>query len=209
MGLINGTEDVNGLEEDLDKLNESEMAFNIDKCQIMHFGQGNMKANYTLGGKILNKGDSVNDLGITISNGFKFSRHYSAMVKKANQMLGFIRASISSRNRAVILPLYKSLVRPHLEYAVQFWSPHFRKDINNIEKVQRRATKLIDTLASRTYEDRLRHLNLYSLEKHRRRGDLTQAFKIIKGIDSIGNLWAFSTDNRTRGHDLKLVKTQD
>jgi len=80
----------------------------------------------------------------------KFSRHCSAMVKKANQMLGFIRASISSRNREVILPIYKSLVRPHLEYAVQFWSPHFRKDINNIEKIQRRATKLIETMAGKT-----------------------------------------------------------
>src|SRR5215813_12186054 len=95
-------------------------------CHVVHFGYRNICAEYNIGEEALGMGDGVNDLGITICNDFKFSCHCSAMVKKANRMLGFIKSSISSRNKNVILPLYKSLVRPHLEYAVQFWSPHYR-----------------------------------------------------------------------------------
>src|SRR5215813_14222909 len=123
-------------------------------------------------------------------------------------MLGFIKSSISSRKKDVILPLYKSLVRPHLEYAVQFWSPHYRRDISCIEKVPKRATRMIEAMKGKTYEERLINLNLYSLEKRRRRGDLIETFKIMKGFDSVRKLWDFNLDDRTRGHKLKLLKAQ-
>ncbi|MBN3299237.1 HARB1 nuclease, partial [Amia calva] len=93
-------------------------------------------------------------------------------------------------------------VQPHLEYCVQFWAPHFKKDIAALEAVQRRATRLIPGLKGMSYLERLRELNLFSLEQRRLLGDLIQVFKIMKGIDHIKpeELFQISRDTRTRGN---------
>ena len=96
-----------------------------------------------------------------------------------------IKRSFSVRDKDVILQLYKSLVRPHLEYSIQAWRPHFQKDIDLIEGVQRRATKLISDVKDKSYENRLRILNLTTLETRRLRGDLIEVFKIFKGFDNL------------------------
>ena len=114
------------------------------------------------------------DLGVIISNDLKSSKQCTDAAKKGNKMLGMISRTISYKSRHSILKLYNALVRPHLEYSVQFWSPYLRKDIIKLEKVQRRATKLIPSLRNKSYEDRLRELNLYSLEKRRVRGDMIE-----------------------------------
>ena len=101
--------------------------------------------------------------------------------------------------------LYRGLARPHQENAVQFWSPFLRKVIDLIEKVQHRATKMINGLSGMDYGNRLRSLNMYSLENRRTRGDLIQLFKFINKGDMEG--LGLNLDSRTRGHELKLIKS--
>jgi len=105
------------------------------------------------------------------------------------------------------MPLYKSLVRPHLEYCVPIWSPHYQKDIELVEGVQRHATKLIDEVRNLHYKERIKKLNLMTLEKRRHRSDLIETFKIINGCYHLQSDLFFTYDEGQRGgHSKKLYK---
>ena len=101
------------------------------------------------------------------------------VVKKAFSMLGFIGQNIEYRSWDVLLKLYKTLVRPHLEYCVQFWSPYYRKDTIKLERAQKRLTRMLLGLDGLSYKERLDRLGLFSLERRRLRGDLIEVCKII------------------------------
>ena len=171
-------------------------------------GKNNENRDYRIQGVILERVTQEKDLGVVIDMGGKQAEQCQAAIGKANLVFGFIRRGIIYISKEVVLTLYRNLVRPHLEYCVQFWSPRFRKDIDATERVQRRATRLIPGLARLSYEERLKETELYTLERRWLRGDMIEMFKIMKGVDKISEDELFNRvdSDRTRGHSLRVKK---
>jgi hypothetical protein len=200
------------LQSDLDKLhvwsNQWQMTFNVDKCSIVHLGFNNEHCRYKLGDSELKSSERERDLGVIVDSSGKWEEQCNVAVKNANSTLGIIKRHFKCRRKDVILKLYKSLVRPKLEYCVQAWCPYLKKNIDNIERVQHRATKLIHECRELNYEGRLAYTGLITLEKRRERGDLIQVFKLIKGLDNVDykKFFQLVQNSKTRGHSYKLVK---
>ena len=163
---------------------------------------------YTLHNFEIMKSQCEKDLGVIVSGDLKPREQCIAVRNKANRILGFITRSVSNRTKEVILKLYLALVRPHLDYAVQFWSPYYRMDIESLERVQRRMTKMIHNIRNLPYEDRLRELNLHSLERRRVRGDMIEVYKWFSGINKgdINRVLKAGRQNNTRNNGFKLDK---
>jgi len=168
------------LEEDLDMLiNWSELGFNEGKCKVLHLGLRNPKHDYHMKGVPLAVTTEENDLGVIIDEVLKFHKHVAAAVKKSSRMLCLIRATFTYLVEVTVPRLFTILVRCHLEYGNVIWSPRFKMESVEVEKVQRRATKLIQNLRHLPYKVCLRTLKLPSLNYRGRRGDMIQIYKII------------------------------
>lgn len=203
--------DFEQIQNDLKKIEDWstkwQMQFNVDKCKVMHVGHNNPNHDYFMSGKKLITVKEEKDLGVIITDDFKTGKQCNEAAKKANKMLGLIKRTITYKTRYNIMKLFNAFVRPHLEYSIQFWSPHYRKDIIKIEQIQRRATKLIPQLRNKSYENRLKELDLFTLEKRRTRGDMIEVWKIMKGKENIDRADLFTLDETgiTRSNGFKIV----
>ena len=211
---VNTDGDKQHLQNDLDRLvkwsEKWQMLFNFGKCKCLHTGHRNLNVNYRMGDTVLGTTVKEKDLGVTISADMKVSEQCGIAASKGNQILGLIRRNITYKGKKLIIPLYKAIVRPHLEYCIQAWRPYRKKDIDTLERIQRRATKMIPELRDLSYEERLKECGLTTLETRRLRGDQIEVFKILNGYENIDRNMFFSLkkDSRTRGHEVKLVKDQ-
>jgi len=145
-----------------------------------------------MGNTILGTSVKEKDLGVTVSADMTVSEQCGLAASKGNQILGLIRRNITYMENTLIIPLYKAIVRPHLEYCIQAWRPHHTKDIDKLERVHRRATKLIPELKYLCYERRLLECRITTLETRILR-DLIEVLKILNGYEDIDSNIFFKT----------------
>lgn len=200
------------LQFDLDNIKrwtlEWKMPLNDTKCTVLHIGKNNPRLNYSFGPTQITAVTKQKDLGIIITSDIKWETHITQMCKKANTMIYLIQKSFKDLSKEMVLKLYKSYVRPKLEYVQSIWNPYYVKDIELIERVQRRITKLPQELKDLSYLERLAQLNLTTLKSRRTRGDLVETFKILNNhyAGNLREIFHPNCNTNLRGHNKKLSK---
>ena len=120
------------------------MLFNVENCKVMYIGSNNLNALYSMGNITLSEVEEK-DLGAILTKDLKAVSNCRKVVKKANRILGMIKRNVQDKSVQTILPLCKSLVRPKIEYCVQAWRPYLKKNIEQFERVQKRATRFVNS----------------------------------------------------------------
>ena len=189
MSSVKTADDTSKLQQDLDELlewsNRWKMSFNDEKCVVMHIGADNKHHDYTMNGRTLCKTTKERDLGIFITSDLKSGEQSKRAAARGTMVAYRIKNTFKFFTRPLVDLLYKSFVRPHLEFAVGAWNPYRRGDVEVLERVQRKFSKLVPELKSRPYEERREALGWTTLEDRRRRGDLIQLHKIHHGHDRV------------------------
>lgn len=188
------------------------LRLNVNKCKITSFGRDiAYRYEYYLttgqSSTELTREGHLNDLGIEIDDKLNFSLHIHIKVNKAYQVLGVVRRNFYNLAGAAFVMIYKAMVRSIVEYNSAVWSPYKVADVLEIEKVQKRATKIVRACKHMCYEDRLRYLDLPTLKFRRLRGDMIQTYKIVTGKcdESVAPALLLNKQSITRGHEYKLA----
>ena len=158
--------------------------------------------------KISHSTEEKDLLGVVINQSLSPSHHIATCVSRANRIVGLIKRTYENKSKRNIIALHKSLVRPHLEYCVQEWRPHNQKDIDNLEGVQGRMTKMINGMGEDEYSVRLSKTKLLSLEMRRLRSDLIEVFKIMHNLEGVKreDFFQLRTATGRRGQSLTILK---
>jgi len=202
--------DCQSLQNDIDSLviwaKNNKLTFNANKSAVLHLGRTNMNYDYKIGDISLPSPDQAKSLGVIFNRDLKVGTQCRAAASKANQMLGRIKKNFQWLTPRTLRILYTTYVRPHLDYCSPAWNPYLIKDINTLEAVQRRATRLLPSIRHLPYDQRLHHLGLTSLADRRLRGALLEAFKIVNHLDhrTSDDYFREATNLTTRGHQRKL-----
>lgn len=197
------------MQDDLNRLaNWSQkwlLRFNPPKCATIHFGNQNQKHAYNIYNQQIEAHNSERDLGVTVSSNMKFSYHINNICNKARALLAVINRTFDCKSVDVVRKLYVSIIRPLLEYCSPVWNPVAKGDIDKLEAVQRRATKMAYGMANLTYEERLACFNLQPLAKRRQVADLLLMWKIANGNTPLNFDSLFERGSQhTRGHRFKI-----
>jgi hypothetical protein len=183
--VIESDDDRKGLQQALDRLIDWSqkwgMMFNVRKCKVMHIGRRNERAEYKMAGVVLDKTSEEKDLGVMVMDTLKPAAQCAKAAKTAQSVLGQITRAFHYRDKRTYVRLYKQYVRPHLEFAVQAWSPWLQADKEALEKVQRRAVNMVSGLQSHSYEERLKELNMTTLEERRHQADMQLMYSLCHG----------------------------
>jgi hypothetical protein len=185
-----------------------QLPLNIGKCTVLHIGVKNPCHGYYLGGVELLKSSSCLDLGVLVTSNLSWSEHTSYVVKRANKIVYLLSKTFTKTTLAVTAKLIKSYVRPVLEFGHGVWAPNLKRDIDLLESVQRRATRIPFGRNRPEYSERISIMNLPLLSDRRKRGDVILVHQALTGDknSSIKHLFPLNDGGRTRGHDLKLAK---
>ena len=207
---VDSREDADRLQAEIDKLYEWSikwsMKFNSSKCAVMHIGRRNECHSYTLGTSSLATTKAERDVGVIIQDNLKFDQQVKKVVNTCNRIIGQVSRSFQSKDPELMMNIYQTYILPHVDYAISVWYPHFKKDIELLESVQRRFTRLIAGMKGLTYEERLATLGLPTLEERRIKIDLIQAYKILNNIDKTEGKMFTKVSERTLRTTRSTVK---
>jgi len=191
------------------------MKLNLEKCKVLSScGNRNKIIKYTYGAVLPGTGfcelehvNSIKDLGVMVDCELLFSNHIYDKINMAYKMLGIIKRNFKNVNNSTFITLYKCFVRSHIEFANSVWCPHGVGLIQDIEKVQKRATRNLHGCKGMAYKDRLIYLDLPSLNYRRLRGSMIDTYKIVSGLycASVAPVLPRNLDTRTRGNACKLT----
>ena len=213
---ISDVKSAQSLQHDLDRLLQWSttwlLPFHPEKCKIMQLGKEKDEFKYRLGDVELETSTCEKDLGVHVDDNLSFSKHIDVKITKANAIMGVVRRSFRHLDSQIFPKIFKSMIRPHLEYAAPVWSPYLKNEITKLEQVQRRATKQIPDLKDMSYKERLIKLRLPTLAYRRMRGDLIEVYKLLSNkydtqvFDLLSLHRDMNPNSTTRGHSLKLCK---
>jgi len=210
-GRVDTMEEISIMQQDLDVLSQwaiiNQMPFNVNKCKVMNIGKKNMKFDYKITGSVIPKTKEEKDLGVFFSDNFKPTLNCSRASKAANKVVGLIRRNISHKGVEGMLILYKSLVRPLLDYCIQVWKPYTKKDMKILERIQKRFTKMIVGCKDKSYAQRLIKLRLTTLEERYDRADMLLVYKIMNDVNGIyPKKFLLLNERPGRRNSIKLFK---